>query len=61
VRGKPLRSPERYSLPCAIPDCSVASFASDNVSSDGTEFQLASITGDVTNGYVATLTVGVAA
>jgi protocatechuate 3,4-dioxygenase beta subunit len=39
---------------------SVSSFAQDNVFSDGTEFQLASITGDVTNGYVATLTIGVA-
>jgi protocatechuate 3,4-dioxygenase beta subunit len=40
---------------------SVASFAADNVFSDGTEFQLATVTGDITNGYTATLTVGVAA
>jgi protocatechuate 3,4-dioxygenase beta subunit len=40
---------------------SVASFSQDNVFSDGTEFQLATVSGDVTSGYVATLTVGVAA
>jgi hypothetical protein len=39
---------------------SVSSFAQDNVFSDGTEFQLASVTGDVNNGYVATLTISVA-
>ena len=39
---------------------SVTSFAADNVFSDGTEFQLASVTGDTAGGYVATLTIGVA-
>jgi len=37
------------------------SLATDNVFSDGYSLQLASITGNVTDGYVATLTVGVAA
>lgn len=37
------------------------SFASDNVFSDGTSLQMVSITGDNTNGYVATLQVGIAA
>jgi protocatechuate 3,4-dioxygenase beta subunit len=40
---------------------SVSSFAQDNVFSDGTEFQLATLSGDVSSGYLATLTVGVAA
>lgn len=35
------------------------SFATDNVFSDGTALQMASIAGDIVNGYVATLTVGV--
>jgi protocatechuate 3,4-dioxygenase beta subunit len=35
------------------------SFATDNVFSDGTALQMASMTGDIVNGYVATLTVGV--
>lgn len=35
------------------------SFASDNVFSDGTALQMASVTGNATQGYVATLTVGV--
>jgi protocatechuate 3,4-dioxygenase beta subunit len=35
------------------------SFATDNVFSDGTSLQLASVTGDTTNGYVATLQVGI--
>jgi protocatechuate 3,4-dioxygenase beta subunit len=35
------------------------SFASDNVFSDGTALQMASMSGDIVNGYVATLTVGV--
>lgn len=38
----------------------VASFSADNVFGDGTEFQLASTTGDATSGITATLTVGVA-
>lgn len=37
------------------------SLATDNVFSDGYTLQLASITGNVTDGYVATLTVGVSA
>jgi len=37
------------------------SLATDNVFSDGYSLQLASITGNVTDGYVATLTVGVSA
>lgn len=40
---------------------SVASFAQDNVFSDGTEFQLATVTGDLASGYTATMTVAVAA
>jgi protocatechuate 3,4-dioxygenase beta subunit len=40
---------------------SVSSFSQDNVFADGTEFQLATVTGDTTNGYLATLSVGVAA
>ncbi len=35
------------------------SFASDNVFSDGTALQMASVSGNPTQGYVATLTVGV--
>ena len=35
------------------------SIASDNVFSDGTALQMASMSGDLVNGYVATLTVGV--
>ena len=35
------------------------SFASDNVFSDGTTYQMATVTGDTTNGYVATLQVGI--
>ena len=37
------------------------SLASDNVFRDGHELQLATVTGDLTNGYVARLTVGIAA
>jgi protocatechuate 3,4-dioxygenase beta subunit len=36
-------------------------FATDNVFSDGTSLQIATVTGDVTSGYVATLQVGIAA
>lgn len=39
---------------------SVGSFSQDNVFSDGVTYQLAEITGDIENGYVATLQVGVA-
>jgi len=35
------------------------SYASDNVFSDGTALQMASMSGDIVNGYVAELTVGV--
>jgi len=37
------------------------SLATDNVFSDGATLQTVTITGNVTDGYVATLTVGVAA
>jgi len=37
------------------------SFATDNVFSDGVTTQLASVTGDLSNGYVARLQVGIAA
>jgi hypothetical protein len=40
---------------------SVTSFAQDNVFSDGTTYEMATIAGDVTSGYVATLTLGIAA
>lgn len=39
---------------------SVTGFASDNVFSDGTTYQLATLTGDTTNGYAASLTVTIA-
>lgn len=39
---------------------SVGSFAADNVFSDGVTYQLAEVTGDIENGYVATLQVGIA-
>lgn len=35
------------------------SYATDNVFSDGTALQMATVTGDIVNGYVAELTVGV--
>ena len=37
------------------------SFATDGIFSDGTSLQMATVTGDTTNGYVATLQVGIAA
>ena len=40
---------------------SVTSFAADNVFSDGTSYQMATLTGSVDVGYVAELTVGIAA
>jgi len=40
---------------------SVPSFAADNVFSDGTTYQMATLTGDAANGYTATLTAGIAA
>ena len=36
-------------------------FASDNVFSDGTSLQIATVTGDPASGYIATLQVGIAA
>lgn len=39
---------------------SVSGFSSDNVFSDGISYQLVEATGDVENGYVATLQVGIA-
>lgn len=39
---------------------SVTSFAADNVFSDGTTYQMATVTGDIANGFVATLDVGIA-
>lgn len=43
------------------PNTSVPTFADDMVFSDGTQYQLASVTGDPTSGLAATLLVGVAA
>ena len=40
---------------------SVTSFASDNVFSDGVDYQLAMVTGNVCDGYLAELTISVAA
>lgn len=40
---------------------SVRSFSADNVFSDGTSLQMATVTGNVTEGYVATLNVGIRA
>lgn len=39
---------------------SVTSFARDNVFSDGVEYQLATVTGNATDGYVAELEIGIA-
>lgn len=38
---------------------SVTSFSQDNIFSDGTTYQMATLNGDTTNGYTATLTVGI--
>ena len=43
----------------SINNFAAISFATDNVFSDGYSTQLATVTGDTTNGYVATLQVGV--
>ena len=43
----------------SVSNLSRISYATDNVFSDGTSLQIASVTGNVTQGYVATLTVGV--
>lgn len=39
---------------------SVASFSADNVFSDGVTYQLATVTGNINDGYVAELQVGIA-
>ena len=39
---------------------SVTSFTADNIFADGTSYQMTEITGNTTDGYVATLTVGIA-
>jgi protocatechuate 3,4-dioxygenase beta subunit len=39
---------------------SVTSFAADNIFADGTSYQMTEVTGNTTEGYVATLTVGIA-
>ena len=39
---------------------SVTSFSADNVFSDGTTYQMASISGDTSSGYAASLTVTIA-
>jgi len=38
---------------------SVTSFSQDNVFSDGTTYQMLTVTGDVNNGYTASIVVGV--
>ncbi len=38
----------------------VVNFSQDNVFSDGVDYQLATLSGDVTNGYTADLTIGIA-
>ena len=43
------------------PNTSVTSFAQDMVFADGTQYQMASMTGDPSSGYTATLLVGIAA
>lgn len=45
----------------SVRNMAAISLATDNVFSDGYSLQLASVTGNVTDGYVATLTVGVSA
>jgi protocatechuate 3,4-dioxygenase beta subunit len=43
----------------SVANFNAISFSTDNVFSDGVTLQMATVTGDVTNGYVATLTVGI--
>ena len=43
----------------SVANLSRISYASDNVFGDGTSLQMASMSGDIVNGYVADLTVGV--
>jgi len=45
----------------SVRNMAAISLATDNVFSDGSSLQVASVTGNVTDGYVATLTVGVSA
>jgi protocatechuate 3,4-dioxygenase beta subunit len=45
----------------SVRNLSQISFATDNIFSDGYSLQLATVTGNVTDGYVATLTVAIAA
>jgi hypothetical protein len=45
----------------SVRNLAAISYATDNVFSDGTALQIAAVTGSVAAGYVATLTVGVAA
>ncbi|MNY59639.1 hypothetical protein D3C86_1961100 [compost metagenome] len=45
----------------SVRNFSQISFATDNIFSDGYSLQLASVTGNVTDGYVATLTLAVVA
>jgi hypothetical protein len=40
---------------------SVSGLAADNLFSDGTDYQMATVGGDVASGYTASLTVGIAA
>ena len=43
----------------SVRNLAAISYATDNVFSDGTALQIASVTGSAADGYVATLTVGV--
>jgi hypothetical protein len=45
----------------SLPNLNSISLARDDVLSDGSSLQLASVSGDTTAGYVATLSVGIAA
>lgn len=49
----------RYSA--SVRNLAQISFATDNVFSDGTSLQMATVTGNLTDGYVATLTINVSA
>lgn len=40
---------------------SVTSFSADNIFSDGTSYQMTTVTGDVNSGFIASLTAGIAA
>ena len=45
----------------SVTNLSKISYATDNVFSDGTSLQMSNVTGSMSTGYVATLTVGIAA